>query len=525
MRKTPQFSGILHAPSVLIFCVLIACVFLFVSSGAVHAGEAGNSPKDEQSQKTSYNTENSMLQQESSSKTGTLDVKELTLRPDDERPKDQLGVLLFGRPLTIGGEYNIRASYRKDFRLADDAEDDILRIDQQFELELLYDLGSNIMLFLEAKPFYKTELYAEDDNPEKDEKGIKRGETWIYFGELFGSNLGLQVGRQNFEEKREWWWDEDLDAIRVYYKTGKLGLEFGVAEELFHTSTDESDIDPEEEDILRLIGSATWKWAKSQRVELFFLHQEDHSRTESPGIIVTDDEEDESDADLFWIGIRALGKCKTRNLGEFHYWLDTAFVSGEEILIDYDSIDGKSIVDEKEKRDVSGWAVDAGVTWRTNLPMQPSITLGYAVGSGDRDPDSGPDRSFRQTALQDNNSRFRGVDNFRYYGELLRPELSNLHILTLAIGLPLLKESSVEFLYHSYWQDHAAPFLRDTRIKAKPLGDDNSIGQEWNIVVGIEEWKHVELELVGAVFRAGNAFDSLSGETAGYLSFGFTYNF
>ena len=42
-------------------------------------------------------------------------------------------------------------------------------------------------------------------------------ESWIHFGKLFGTNLELQIGRQNFEEKREWWWDEDLDSIRFYY--------------------------------------------------------------------------------------------------------------------------------------------------------------------------------------------------------------------------------------------------------------------------------------------------------------------
>jgi hypothetical protein len=159
------------------------------------------------------------------------------------------------------------------------------------------------------------------------------------------------------------------------------------------------------------------------------------------------------------------------------------------------------------------------------LHWKPSITLGYAVGSGNPDPDSSTDRSFRQTGLHNNNGRFWGVDNFRYYGELLRPELSNLHVLTLSVGLPLLRNSSVEVVYHRYWQDHATPFMKDARIKATPNGKDNDIGQEWNVVVGIEEWKHVELELVAALLRSGNAYGSLSGENAGYMSLVFTYNF
>ena len=124
------------------------------------------------------------------------------------------------------------------------------------------------------------------------------------------------------------------------------------------------------------------------------------------------------------------------------------------------------------------------------------------------------DRSFRQTGLQDNNARFRGVDSFRYYGELLDPELSNLQVGTAALGFPLLKSSSVELLYHFYHQVYLAPFLRDTRIRANPLGLSRSIGQELNVVLGIEEWPHLEIELVGSAFQFKSAFGLSDGELA-----------
>lgn len=218
-----------------------------------------------------------------------------------------------------------------------------------------------------------------------------------------------------------------------------------MAEELAQTSTDDDGIDPEQEGVLRLLGRATWDWAEKQRAELFFLYQHDHSGTKSEGAVVAADRRDESDANLAWIGTRALGRWKFRSMGRLHYWLDTALVSGHEKLIDFDRLDGnRRVVDSVERRSVFGWAVDAGVTWQTRLPGRPSLTLGYALGSGDGDPHDGRDRSFRQTGLQDNNDRFRGVDSFRYYGELFRPELSNLHILTASVGFPILKHSAVE---------------------------------------------------------------------------------
>lgn len=459
-------------------------------------------------------------------KSSVKNIQALTLRPDQKRPEEQLTITLFGRPLTIGGEYDVRTSFRKDFTLDKDAEDDILRVVQEVELELLYDLSENIKVFIEVNPVYRKELYAEDGNPEKDDKWLNRGETWIYFENVLGSELDLQVGRQGIDEKREWWWNEDLDAARIHYKSRKWRLELGIAEELAKDSFEKSDIDPEDEDILRVMGQATWKWAKRQHAGLFFLYQDDRSHTESVGSTIVSDEEDESDADLFWIGLRSTGRLRDPVLGRFRYWIDTAIVNGEEMLIDYDSSNGKSLIDKIEIRDVrGGWAVDAGISWQTTLQWKPSITLGYAIGSGDSDKNNESESVFRQTGLHNNNSRFWGVDSFRYYGELLRPELSNLHVLTLSVGLPLLRNSSAEVVYHRYHQDHAAPFMRDSRIKAKPLGKDTSIGEEWDIVIGIEEWKHVELELVAALFRPGNAYGILSGEEAGYLNIGFTYNF
>lgn len=44
-------------------------------------------------------------------------------------------------------------------------------------------------------------------------------------------------------------------------------------------------------------------------------------------------------------------------------------------------------------------------------------------------------------------------------------------------------------------------------------------------MLGLEEWKHWESELVGALFVAGDAYGPLSGETASNLIFKLTYNF
>jgi len=455
-----------------------------------------------------------------------VSAADLSRRPDDRRPDDQFQIQLWGRPLTIGGEYEFEPTWRKDFDF-DNSGDDLLRLDQQIELELLYGFSPDLALFLEGKAFYRKDLH-EENGPEKDEDSFERGEMWLYARQLYGSNWGVQAGRQNFIDGREWWWDEDLDAVRLHYDRKRLHAEIAIAEELARVSTLEDDLDPEKEDVFRILGSASWRWAKRHSVEFFFLDQDDSSGTPALGAVVSDTSEDEVDSDLTWYGLRAQGRIKAKKplAGRFHYWVDYGYVRGRETLIDFDPFGpGQIFVDDIDRRDVRGWATDLGVTWETKWALRPRITLGYAYGSGDDNPADGTDRAYHQTGMHDNNDKFRGVDSFRYYGELLRPELSNLHIVTLAIGFPLLENSSVELVFHNYRQVHASDSLRNARLDADPDGISRSIGTEYDIVLGIEEWKHLELELVLGVFRAGSAFGADDGEYASTAIFKLNYNF
>jgi hypothetical protein len=67
--------------------------------------------------------------------------------------------------------------------------------------------------------------------------------------------------------------------------------------------------------------------------------------------------------------------------------------------------------------------------------------------------------------------------------------------------------------------------VRDGRIEADPNGTNKTIGQEWMLYSLIKQWKNIEIELVGAAFRAGNAYGSLSGKTAYSLFTHVTWEF
>ncbi|MFQ5707447.1 MAG: alginate export family protein [bacterium] len=449
----------------------------------------------------------------------------LIRRPDDKRPDKQLTVPVLGHPLVIGGEFGNTSRFRGDFKLKDHSKDDKVRLDQEFQLELFYRFARNVSLFLEGKSLSESVVF-DQSGDRRNETAVERGETWLYLGNLFGSGFSLQIGRQDFREKREWWWDEDLDAVRLYFSRRRFYAELAVAKELAGVSTLDGGIDPEQRDILRILGRLSWSWRPKQRLDWFFLRHHDFSNTYKIGERVAEDREDPSDADLFWGGLRFSGDLDLGRIGDVSYWLDGAGVGGHETLYDFQETSRSgNRVTARTVHTVLAWALDSGVSWESKLPLRPTFTFGYAVGSGDDDPGDKTDGNFRQTGLQDNNNRFNGVDRFRYYGELFRPELSNLRIWMGALGFRFWRSSSIEFVYHKYQQVHAAPFLRSARIKADPVGTNSDIGDEWDVVLGLEEWQRIELEIVGGLFRSGKAYGPLAGELASNVVFKFNFNF
>jgi hypothetical protein len=338
---------------------------------------------------------------------------------------------------------------------------------------------------------------------------LERGETWVRFDNLFGSDFSLKLGRQNFDEPRKWWWDDELDAIGLRYRPGSWLFEFGVAHEFVPVSLIDNFVEPENKGVTRVLARGNWRYFKNHGLGLFILRQDDGSETQPVGALVKSDREDPSDARLWWAGVRALGSEPVAHYGELSYWADLAMVSGQEKLLELsDADDNRDVVDSRKKQQVRGWALDVGARWQSELPVQPAFILGYAFGSGDKNPESGTDRAFRQTGLQSND------EEFRTYGEILRPELSNLQIPVVAVQFPLFSRSHVEFAYREFRQIHAAPFLRDGRIDAEPDGKNKKIGDEWMIYSLVKEWRNVEVELVGAAFRAGNAYGPLAGKMA-----------
>ncbi len=92
-------------------------------------------------------------------------------------------------------------------------------------------------------------------------------------------------------------------------------------------------------------------------------------------------------------------------------------------------------------------------------------------------------------------------------------------------GFPLFEDSLLAFIYHHYRQVDAAPFLRNANLNRDPDGSSADIGEEWDLILKLEEWDKIDLEVVGAVFEAGRGFGQANGERSYKWFLELTYEF
>jgi len=316
----------------------------------------------------------------------------------------------------------------------------------------------------------KTYVLSSDlDEPSRDAE-LQVTQAYALWRGLAGGRLAVQVGRQDFDDDREWLYDEYLDGVRVHLVEGERWHLQGSwihavspLKEKLETWTDvHASLDCRVGDDAVLSAWTLRRW------------DSDEGRNREP----------------WWWGLRFLGEP----VGSLDAWADLALMRGE---------------DKHEA--LRSWAVDVGGTWVfRGRTLRPSLTAGYAFASGDDDGGDGLDRDFRQTGYQDNSARLGGVTSVFYYGALLDPELSNLEILTLGGGVRPSARSSVEVFYHRYRQHHPDDRVRGDLVDppARPNGQSEDLGWGFDLVVGLPRlWDTVKASWTLALFDPGEAFE------------------
>ncbi|MCA8960505.1 MAG: alginate export family protein, partial [Planctomycetes bacterium] len=391
------------------------------------------------------------------------DIFQKALRiEDDEEDRPDRQFVLFDR-LIIGGEVQADFEYKDDYDLDKHANEDTFIVDTSATIEGLFRIAGRSHLFARARTAKPYVIFDEDRDLHLVER-TALDELYAYWDQVFGLPLALQVGRQDFDEEREWIYDENLDAARLFLDLGRLEVEYS-------WSTYLADTPRAKGNLFNQILMARWRYSGRSYFAAYVVDVQDHSRFKvSP----------------FFVGFRVYGRSK-----EMRYWIDYAYLDG---------------VSGTTKLEGHGLDLGFAYQWR-KLPLQPYAFVGYAMGTGDGKASGRTDRAFRQTGYHDNNDKTFGVASYRYYGELLRPELSNLEIGTVGVGVRPHDSTSVDVIFHWYNQRHRSSTLRDSSLRASPSGLDTDIGNEIDVVVGVDDlWGRVDIELDFGYFTPGDAF-------------------
>jgi alginate production protein len=376
---------------------------------------------------------------------------------------------MLGEHVLLTAEYRQTSRSRIEHDLYEAYETDNSEARPELRIALNGKPHNNIDAFFQLR--LRKWLSINDDriNPPANDLDFEISQLYLVLKNFGTSGLTFQLGRQDFDENREWLFDDYLDAARVYYYGWEnllleSALIHGVSplKDKFDTWTD-------------LFIQARWYFNINNRIRAYALRRWDS--------------EELRNREPVWYGIGYHGEFNN----VIFPWAEYSIMRGED-----------------KGRSLEANAYDFGFTGILySNRFKPSISLSRAMGSGDEVSGDDISNEFRQTGYQDNVDYLGGINNILYYGELLDPEISNIKINTACFGFLPLKDFSVQVAYHIYKQDEPDDRLRGDLYDppARPNGSSDDIGQETDVILGVTNiWNRLSLSWIFAIFEPGDAY-------------------
>ena len=256
----------------------------------------------------------------------------------------------------------------------------------------------------------------ENGRIREDEHYAELRDAWIRRRMLLGSpSLSLAFGRQSFKDEEGVIWDLPLESLNLDYRASLWRAQLVAGQQFTTYRSDDSDLDPRDEDIFRVLASVGRQWMPGHWLDLQMHYQDDRSGDQAERL---EDLLDVRDFTGFWTGLRLQGEGgHAPTLG---YVFNGLFQEGD--LQRYVS-QGAGSRQVSEDR-IQGYFVQGEVYGRLdNLSWRPA--LGVRAATTD-EPDFAVNDSYFQSRVQSN--RRPGVADLStgVLGDLLDYEMKNL---------------------------------------------------------------------------------------------------
>jgi alginate production protein len=368
----------------------------------------------------------------------------------------------------LGGHLEISTEHLRDLDLDSSEEDDLDLLPIELELELLFEPSDSFLAYVRSQIRRQFVLRSNGDE-DADSTEILLNEAYVTLTNA-ETALSLQLGRQLFEDQRQWFYEAELDAIRGRYQGAGLVAELSASRQAL--LVDEDLLNDVDED-------------SAVNVTFHALHALSKAASIGGYAILRDN--NDSDVRTIHLGLTSSGTP----ISGFSYWADAALLRGEE--------GGQSL---------RGYGVDVFGAYRFEAPLSPRVLGGIALGSGRSDSEEIGDTGFRQTGLQDNEAELGSLASFHYYGEAFDPELANIAIYTAGMGIRPSPDLTMDLIYHHYRQDQASETLRDSGLDAEPTGSSPTLGNEVDLVIGYQATEDLLVTSFVGYFNPGKGFDA-----------------
>ena len=128
--------------------------------------------------------------------------------------------------------------------------------------------------------------------------------------------------------------------------------------------------------------------------------------------------------------------------------------------------------------------------------LKPQITFGFAYGS----------EGFQQSGLHSNKTYDGGQTQFHRYGYVYQPELTNLAVLSLGVGVRPSKKFSADLVANAYFQPSASTTGPSARLNGITTGNSHFLGTEISLVGAFRPSKKTKVEFGAGRFDPGPAY-------------------
>lgn len=257
----------------------------------------------------------------------------------------------------------------------------------------------------------------------------------------------ISAGRMRFSDARKWMADASVDGLHYGFKGEDLTLDLSAFEGTYEN---------------------TGRYALAH-VSMF-------TKTNSFGAFaILESREGEERAHLS-------GYWADKPSKDLSYTLNAGVVLG-------DAANGQNV----------GVGVDARVMKSLgDHEWKPQLTLGLAAGT----------KGFQQTDLHSNKTYDGGQTQFNRYGYLYQPQLTNMAVATVGVGIRPSRMFSLDVTAHVYAQVEKTAGLPVARVSGETNGTSAILGGELSVVGAWRPTKKSKFEVGLSIFQPGPAYEN-----------------